>query len=60
MRDKDFYEIPCFPARLVIPESFAECLTYGQRQLYMWQVIEELQERVAELEEEIENLTTQP
>ena len=57
MRDKDFYEIPVFPRRLIIPTSFSECLTYGQRQWYMWKVIEQLQDRIEELEEQIENLT---
>lgn len=44
------YPIPKFPPRLIIPTSFEECLTYGQRQLYMWKVIEELQAKVDELE----------
>lgn len=61
MRDKDFYEVPCISAmRLIIPTSFEECLTYGQRQLYMWQCIQELQERVAELEQQVEDLTPAP
>lgn len=60
MRDKDFYSIPCMPARLVIPTSFEECLTYGQRQLYMWEVIKQLQDRVTELEEKVDELTPLP
>ena len=52
------YVIPKFPPQLVIPTSFSECLTYGQRQNYMWKVIEQLEERVQTLEQEIENLTT--
>ena len=56
MDHKD-YTIPKFPPRLVIPTSFEECLTYGQRQLYMWKVIEQLDERVTALEEQLENLT---
>ena len=60
MHDKDFYEIPAMPLRLIIPTSFEECLTYGERQLYMWQCIQELQERVAELEQQVEDLTPAP
>ena len=56
MRDSR-YTIPPFPPRLIIPTSFSECLTYGQRQYYMWKVIEQLQERVEDLEEQ---LTDQP
>ena len=37
-------------ARLVIPTSFSECLTYGQRQEFMWNKIQELEERVEALE----------
>lgn len=52
MRDSR-YTIPPFPPRLIIPTSFSECLTYGQRQYYMWKVIEQLQERIEELEEQL-------
>lgn len=52
--------IPNFPPRLVIPTSFQDCLSYGQRQLYMWKVIQELQDRVTELEEQVEELTPTP
>lgn len=51
------YTIPKFPPRLIIPTSFDDCLTYGQRQYYMWKVIEELDNRVKELEEKVEELT---
>ena len=54
------YRIPKFPPRLVIPQSFQDCLSYGQRQLYMWKVIQELQDRVTELEEKVEELTQVP
>lgn len=37
-------------ARLIIPTSFEECLTYGQRQEFMWRKIQELEERVEALE----------
>ena len=55
--ESNCYSLPPISPRLIIPTSFQDCLTYGQRQLYMWKVIEQLQERVATLEEEIENLT---
>lgn len=57
---KKNYNIPKFPPRLVIPTSFQDCLSYGQRQLYMWKVIQELQDRVTELEEKVEELTPTP
>lgn len=50
------YTIPPFPPRLIIPTSFEECLTYGQRQYYMWKVIEQLQNRIDDLEERVEAL----
>lgn len=49
------YTIPKLPPQLVIPTSFQECFTYGQRQYYMWKVIEELEERITTLEEELTN-----
>lgn len=36
-------------ARLVIPSTFNDCLTYGQRQEFMWNKIKELEERLDEL-----------
>lgn len=33
-------------ARLVIPETFEDCLTYGQRQEFMWRKIKELEGRL--------------
>lgn len=51
------YTIPKFPPRLIIPTSFSDCLTYGERQYYMWKVIEELEERITELEDALEELT---
>lgn len=51
------YTIPKFPPRLIIPTSFEECLTYGQRQNYMWKVIEQQEERIEELERKINELT---
>lgn len=38
-------------ARLILPETFSDCLTYGQRQDYMEKQIIELQERVTALED---------
>lgn len=35
--------------QLFIPETFEDCLTYGQRQLYMMKKIKELEEKVDEL-----------
>lgn len=49
------YQIPKFGPQLIIPTSFSECLTYGQRQNYMWKVIEELEERIQDLEDQLEN-----
>ncbi len=37
-------------ARLVIPTTFDDCLTYGQRQDFMWKKIKELEEKIDELE----------
>ena len=54
------YTIPKFPPQLVIPTSFQECLTYGQRQNYMWKVIEQQEERITALEERINELTNAP
>lgn len=54
------YTIPKFPPQLIIPTTFEECLTYGQRQNYMWKVIEELDQRVTDLENQINELTNQP
>ena len=50
------YTIPAFPPRLIIPESFDECLTYGQRQYYMWKVIEQLLAQIDDLEDRVEAL----
>lgn len=41
---------PRLPLTLVVPSSFEECLTYGERQLYMWRYIQELEKRIEELE----------
>lgn len=48
-------DTPCFPPMLVIPESFEECLTYGQRQLVLLKMIQDLQERVEALEQQNNN-----
>lgn len=42
----------CFPfgARLVVPSTFEECLSYEQQVLYLAKKIDELEERVEELE----------
>lgn len=36
-------------ARLVIPQTFDDCLTYGQRQEFMWKKIKELEDKIDEL-----------
>lgn len=41
---------PHFPPMLAIPESFEECLSYGQRQLVLYKMIQDLDERVTALE----------
>lgn len=51
------YTIPKFPPQLIIPTSFQDCLTYAQKQNYMWKVIENLNERVDELERKVDELT---
>lgn len=38
-------------ARLVIPETFEDCLSYGQRQYWLYQQIVALDARVTALEE---------
>ncbi len=50
------HRIPNFPP-VVIPEVFRECMSYGQRQMFMWKKIKELDERVTELESRINELT---
>ena len=50
------YTIPAFPPRLIIPTSFEECMTYGQRQYYMWKVIEQLQNEIEDLQDRVEAL----
>ena len=45
---------PCFPINLVVPTSFEQCLSYGQQQLYMWKYIEQLEQRIAELEAKVD------
>lgn len=47
---------PCPFPRLIIPTSFEECLSYGQRQAYMWSVIEDIDKRLKKLEEEQEEI----
>lgn len=37
-------------ARLIIPTTFEDCLTYGQRQDFMWKKIKELEDKIDELE----------
>lgn len=51
------FPISLIDARLIIPESFEDCLTYGQRQEYMWKKIKELENKVKDLEKSDEDLT---
>ena len=44
---------PCL-STLVIPDSFAECLSYSQRQNWLYKKIMELDERVQALEEKVD------
>ena len=37
-------------AQLIIPTTFEDCLTYGQRQEFMWKKIQELEQKIEELE----------
>ena len=39
--------------RLIIPSTFEDCLTYGQRQEFMWKKILELEERIVKIEEKL-------
>lgn len=41
---------PCFPPILALPESFEACLTYGERQFVLYNMIQDLDERVTALE----------
>lgn len=44
-----------FQPQLVIPTTFAECLSYEQQVNYLAQKIAELEDRVADLEAEVES-----
>ena len=45
-----------FRGQLIIPRTFEDCLTYGQKQDFMWKKIQELQETVEDLEARVEAL----
>lgn len=45
-----------FRGQLIIPQTFEDCLTYGQKQDFMWKKIQELQETVEDLEARVEAL----
>ena len=44
---------PLCGARLFVPSSINEALSYQEKQEYMWKCIQELEERVKELEEKL-------
>ena len=37
----------------IVPTEWAKCLSYYEEQLYMWAKIQELEERIRELEEKV-------
>ena len=45
-----------FGFRNVVPKTLNETLSYGERQEYMWKCIEDLDKRVTELEQKVEEL----
>lgn len=42
-------------ARLVIPESFKDCLSYGEQVRYLYEMIDKLQQEIENLEARIDN-----
>lgn len=42
-------------ARLVIPESFKDCLSYGEQIRFMYEMIVKLQQEIENLEARIDN-----
>ena len=44
---------PLCGARLFVPTTINECLSYQQRQEFMWKKIEELESRIEELESKV-------
>lgn len=46
-------------ARLFVPASMEEALSYQQKQEYMWKCIQELEERVKVLEEKLNSESAQ-
>lgn len=42
--------IPPIPPGFIVPTTWNQCMTYYEEQYYMWQVIQQLQDRVEELE----------
>lgn len=47
--------VPRPPMGFIVPTDWNKCLTYYEEQYYMWKVIQELQERVEELEKQVPN-----
>ena len=44
---------PLCGARLFVPTTINECLSYQQKQEFMWKKIEELKARIVELESKV-------
>lgn len=50
---KKWLPIPPLPPGFIVPTTWNQCMTYYEEQYYMWQVIQQLQERIEELEEQL-------
>lgn len=48
-----------FGARLFVPTSINEALSYQEKQEFMWKCIQELEERVKNLEEKLNSESAQ-
>lgn len=46
-------------ARLFVPSSINEALSYQEKQEFMWKCIQELEERVKDLEEKLNSESAQ-
>ena len=48
-----------FRGQLIIPTTFEDCLTYGQKQDFMWKKICEMQDTIEELDARVTALEEQ-